>query len=146
MASVEAEKINPRLSAVSHVRAEVQLGKLRDPRQRRYARRTQVIDPERRHRNPGAVLEGVEGQDLRNERPQLFCRNFVMQEQQVVPALGHDPRRHGRGPWAMSGSEKDGISADPPGSAFLVFDCSVAWHTDTPRFYSDSAVAMCRVP
>ena len=27
----------------------------------------------------------------------------------------------------MSGSEKDGISADPLGSAFFVFDCSIRW-------------------
>jgi hypothetical protein len=27
----------------------------------------------------------------------------------------------------MSGSEKDGIRADPLGSAFFVFDCNVAW-------------------
>src|SRR5215469_15581464 len=105
MTGIETEEKHTRLSFIGHVGPDIQLGKLRDPRQRRYSRRTQVIDPEWRNRNPGTMLESIERQYRGDQRPELFRRNFIVQEQQVIPALGHNPWRHGRGPGAMAGGK-----------------------------------------
>src|ERR1019366_8974671 len=72
-----------------------------------------MVDPERRDGDPRALLVGVEGQHVWDQPTERFRRHRVMQKKQVVPALRHDPRRHGRGPGAMRGGKQNGIGAHP---------------------------------
>jgi hypothetical protein len=37
-------------------------------------------------------------------------------KQKIVPALGHDPRRHGRWPRPMRRGEQNGVRAHPLGA------------------------------
>src|ERR1017187_3498288 len=78
-----------------------------------------MVDPERRDGDPRALLVGVEGQHVWDQPTERFRRHRVMQKKQVVPALRHDPRRHGRGPGAMRGGKENGVGAHPTASGSL---------------------------
>ena len=90
-------------------------------------------------------LIGIERQDLGNERAQFLGRDLVVQEQQVVPALCHHPRRHGRGPGTMPGGEQNGIGPKPLGAAFFGLSGWMRGESRTrqsQRFYRDSVALM----
>ena len=93
---------------------------MRQPWQRWNSWRAQMIDPEGRDCDPGALLVGVESQHAWNQRAENFWRYRVMQKQQVVPALRHNPRRHGSGPGAMRCGKENGIGAHPPRPALFL--------------------------
>src|SRR5271157_5925916 len=120
IAGVQAKEIHAGFPVARDVGAHVDFGKMREPWQRGHSRRPQMIDPEWRDRHPRALLVSVEREHLRHERANHLWRQSVVQEQQVVPALGHDPRRHRRRPGAMRGGEQNRIGPHPPGPALLL--------------------------
>ena len=113
VAGVEAEEVDARLAVVGHVGPDVDFVEAGKPRQRWHARRSEMVNPEWRDRNPGALAIGVQRENVGNPGAYQLRIERIVQEQQVVPALRHDPWRHGRGPWAMCGGKQDGIGAHP---------------------------------
>src|SRR5208283_2065422 len=93
---------------------------MRKPRQRGNPGRPKMIDPEWRDGNPRALLKGVERECVWDERENYFGRQGIMQKQQVVPALGHDPGRHRCRPGTMRRCEENGVSTYPPGPTVIL--------------------------
>jgi hypothetical protein len=97
---IQTEKVDPRLIANAYVRADVQLGKLGDPRQRWHASRRHVRHVKRNDAEPRRPVEQIKRKVGRNLTTEGFSINRPMREEQVVPGLCHDPRavRHWPGP------------------------------------------------
>ena len=95
---VEGEEPDPGLTVTSHVRADVELAKVRCERQRQQAARPQSRDGERRHAEPAAARVLVHVEPVRHDLAQPIGRDAVMDEEQVVPRLAHHPGRFGQRP------------------------------------------------
>ncbi len=105
---VEAEEEDARFAVRDDVRADVQLGKRREPRQRRRESRPDAGHAKRDDAEPGLSLERVQRQVGRDERAQAAGVDRPMREQQVVPRLGHHPRAGRRWPRAMGEVRQSG--------------------------------------
>src|SRR6185437_8245453 len=94
---------------VADVRAQVELGELPRAGNLREGPHADLVHPERNDADPGGAVEGVDHQAFRQQMRQIHGRNGPVRKQQVVPALGHDPRRLWHGPRTMFGGRQDPI-------------------------------------
>ncbi len=106
---VEAEEEHAGPIPEPDVRADIELGERRQPRQCRNAARRHVRHPERHDSDPCLSIEQIDLERCRNLRPELRDVDRPVREQQVVPGLRHQPRRGGHRPWAMGGLFQDPV-------------------------------------
>ena len=100
--SIKAKEIHTRLAVMFHVSADVEFRKTREARQRRKSAAVNAAHAEWNDSDPALAVVGVEGELLRDERPDGFNRKRPVGEEQVVPRLLHDPLACGQGPRTMS--------------------------------------------
>lgn len=99
---VEGEEVDSRLAAVGHLGTHVQLGKARKSGQRWDVTRAYAALPERYHANPALIVEAVNRELGRNERPKNRGSQRPVGKPEIVPDLNHDPRAGGNRPGTMS--------------------------------------------
>jgi len=92
--SIQTEKPDSGVaSLVVHIRSDVDLVKVRDPRQRRRQDGTDTGEREGHEPHVRVSIERVDRQLGGNESLQLLGTNLPVQEQEMVPVLMHHHRR-----------------------------------------------------
>ena len=100
---IEAEEVHAGTAVHPHIRPDVELGKRRDPWQRRDSTRRDIRHMERHDAEPRLRVVEVELKTGRDERAECRHVERPVREEQVVPGLRHDPRRIGHRPRPVPG-------------------------------------------
>ena len=117
---VKAQEPHPASALMAHVRPDVDLGERTGPWRGGQPARGDIGHPERDDAEVGAIVERVDLELGRDERPERLDRHRPVREQQVVPAHAHDPRtaaRVHRGQPSGASSSPGSANAVPPRDA-----------------------------
>jgi len=98
---IEAEKPDAWLAVGDDVGSDVQLGEGGNPGEGWSAAETHTGHAERNNTNPGKAGKGVYFKARRNSSAQGLLRDGPMREEEIVPALRHDPWAGWQRPRAM---------------------------------------------
>lgn len=94
----QTEKAHAGFSASRYVRADVQLRKRGQHRQRRCRAQTHATHAERHDADPSLALERIEFQRARDQWAEHRGLDRPMREEQIVPGLRQDPAPWRQGP------------------------------------------------
>jgi len=100
---VEAEEVDARLDADSHIGANVQFGETGEARKWRQSTPMNVAHVKGDHSDPTLAFPRIKWKLSGDEGAQGLCLHRPMGEKQVVPGLGHGPIPTGQGPGPMGG-------------------------------------------
>src|SRR5262249_36936058 len=98
------------LQRQTDVGPKIRLRKCPASRQRRQPANMDIAHPERNDAHPRAAVEEIEVQLGWDKRPHLLRLQCPMREQQIMPALKHDPGTLRQWPGTMCGSGKNVVN------------------------------------